>query len=259
MNTDFLFLQAQTPSALQGFVRHLAVADQECVLLYRHGRLLRRLDAGRHRLWGTGHAIHRVDLRKATLALPGQEVLTADNVGLKISLALTWQISDPVKALHEVQNWRDSLYQTVQLALRSVIAAQTSETLLEKRLEIGAQLLANAAPEAEKIGITLSALAVKDVMLPADLKRLFSEVLKAKQEGIAALERARGETAALRNLANAAKMLEGNPSLQNLRLLQTMAAAGHSGSTFVWGLSHGFVPAVKDSDRSRPKVDTRTT
>jgi regulator of protease activity HflC (stomatin/prohibitin superfamily) len=259
MNTDFLFLQTQTPCALKGFGRRLAVSDHECVLLYRHGRFLRRLDAGRHRLWGTGHAIHRVDLRKATLTLSGQEVLTADNVGLKISLALTWQISDPVKALHEVQNWHDSLYQTVQLTLRSVIAAQTSETLLEKRLEIGAQLHANAAPEAEKIGITLSALAVKDVMLPADLKKLFSEVLKAKQEGIAALERARGETAALRNLANAAKMLEGNPSLQNLRLLQTMAAAGQSGSTFVWGLSNGFVPALKDSDRSRPQVDTRTT
>ena len=259
MNTDFLFLQAQTPSALQGFVRRLAVADHECVLLYRHGRYVRRLDAGRHRLWGTGHAIHRVDLRKATLTLSGQEVLSADNVGLKISLALTWQITHPVKALHEVQNWHDSLYQIVQLALRSVIAAQTSETLLEKRMEIGAQLLAQAAPEAEKIGLTFSALAVKDVMLPGELKKLFSEVLKAKQEGLAALERARGETAALRNLVNAAKMLEGNPALQNLRLLQTMATAGQSGSTFVWGLSNGFVPGVKDPDRSRPQGDLKST
>ena len=149
MNTDFLFLQTQTPRALSGFACQLAVAEHECVLLYRHGRFLRRLDAGRHRLWGTGHAIHRVDLRKATLTLSGQEVLSADNVGLKISLALTWQLTDPVKALHEVQNWHDSLYQIVQLALRSVIAAQPAETLLEKRLEIGAQLLAQAAPEAE--------------------------------------------------------------------------------------------------------------
>lgn len=259
MNTDFLFLQAQTPSALQGFCRRLAVADHECALLYRYGRFIRRLDAGRHRLWGAGHALHRIDLRKATLTLSGQEVLTADNVGLKISLALTWQISDPVRALHGVQNWHDSLYQVVQLALRSVIATQTSETLLEKRLEIGSQLLAQAGPEAEKIGITVSALAVKDVMLPAELKKLFSEVLKAKQEGIAALERARGETAALRNLANAAKMLEGNPALQNLRLLQTMASAGQSGSTFVWGLPNGFVPVPADSDRSRPQVDAKTT
>ena len=255
MNTDFLFLQTQTPRALSGFACQLAVAEHECVLLYRHGRFLRRLDAGRHRLWGTGHAIHRVDLRKATLTLSGQEVLSADNVGLKISLALTWQLIDPVKALHEVQNWHDSLYQIVQLALRSVIAAQPAETLLEKRLEIGAQLLAQAAPEAEKIGITLSALAVKDVMLPGELKKLFGEVLKAKQEGLAALERARGETAALRNLANAAKMLEGNPALQNLRLLQTMATAGQAGSTFVWGLPNGFVPVAKEADRNKPKTD----
>lgn len=255
MNTDFLFMAMNTPSALRGFAHRLAVADYETVLLYRHGRFVRQLEAGRHRVWGSGHAIHRIDLRKATLTLSGQEVLSADNVGLKVSLALTWQITDPVKALHEVQNWHDSLYQVVQLALRSVIAGQSSETLLEKRLEIGAQLLGKAAREAALIGITISALDVKDVMLPGELKKLFTEVLKAKQEGQAALERARGETAALRSLANAAKMLEGNPALQNLRLLQTMAAAGQAGSTFVWGLPNGFVPVAKEADRTKTKSD----
>ncbi len=251
MNTDFLLLQTQTPRELRGFFRRLAVADHECVLLYRHGGFLRRLDAGRHRIWGTGHSIHRLDLRKATLTLAGQEVLSADNVGFKISLALTWQLTAPAKALHEVQNWHDSLYQIIQLALRSVFAAQPSESLLEKRLEIGAQLLAQAAPEAERIGVTLSALAVKDVMLPGELKKLFGEVLRAKQEGLAALECARGETAALRSLANAAKMLEGNPALQNLRLLQTMATAGQAGSTFVWGMPNGFAPGTRGTDRNR--------
>lgn len=252
MNTEFLFLEAQKPSALPGFVRRVNVADHECVLLYRYGRFQRRLGAGRHRIWGTGHAIHRVDLRKATMTVAGQEVLSADNVGFKISLALTWQVTDPVKALHEVQDWHASLYQVVQLSLRTVIAAQPSEALLEKRLEIGTQLLAQAAPEAERIGVTVSALAVKDVMLPGELKRLFGEVLKAKQEGLAALERARGETAALRNLANAAKMLDGNPALQNLRLLQTMTTAGQAGANFVWGVPNGIVPVGKDTELNRP-------
>lgn len=259
MNTDFLFLEAPKPSALPGFVRRVNVADHECVLLYRYGRFQRRLGAGRHRIWGTGHATHRVDLRKATMTVSGQEVLSADNVGFKISLALTWQIADPVKALHEVQDWHASLYQVVQLSLRTVIAAQPSEALLEKRLEIGNHLLAHAAPEAEKFGVTVSALAVKDVMLPGELKRLFGEVLKAKQEGLAALERARGETAALRNLANAAKLLEGNPALQNLRLLQTMATAGQAGSTFVWGMPNGFVPGTRATDRNRAQEGGSTS
>lgn len=70
-------------------------------------------------------------------------------------------------------------------------------------------------------------------MFPADLKRAFAEVLKSKQEGQAALERARGESAALRNLANAAKLLEGNPALMNLRLIQSLSAAQTAGNTLV--------------------------
>ena len=64
---------------------------------------------------------------------------------------------------------------------------------------------------------------LRDVMLPGDVKTAFTEVLRARAEGRAALERARGESAALRNLANAARLIEANPALMNLRLLQTMA------------------------------------
>jgi hypothetical protein len=71
----------------------------------------------------------------------------------------------------------------------------------------------------------LQAVEVKDVMQPAELKRASGDVFKAKQEGQAALERARGESASLRNLANAARVLEGNPALMNLRVLQSLASA----------------------------------
>jgi hypothetical protein len=79
-------------------------------------------------------------------------------------------------------------------------------------------------------------------MFPADLKRAFADVLKAKQEGHATLERARGESASLRNLANAARVLEGNPALMNLRLMQSLSAAQNAGSTLVVGMPGGFVP-----------------
>jgi len=83
---------------------------------------------------------------------------------------------------------------------------------------------------------------VKDVVFPADLKRAFADVLKAKQEGQAALERARGESASLRNLANAARVLESNPALMNLRLMQSLTAAQKAGNTLVLGMPGGFVP-----------------
>jgi regulator of protease activity HflC (stomatin/prohibitin superfamily) len=88
-------------------------------------------------------------------------------------------------------------------------------------------------------------------MFPGDLKKVFAEVLKAKQEGQAALERARGESASLRNLANAARLLESNPALQNLRLIQTIGTAG---TTLVMGLPSGFLPVNAKPAANRPET-----
>jgi len=217
------------------------VSEGHVGLLYHKGKFVRVLAAGRHVHWGRQFTIHWVDVRRASLLIPGQDVLTADNVGIKLSLLVTYQVSDPAKATHDTQNWSADVHNAAQLALRAVVSGVAIEALLKKRLEIGAQLLARVQPEAAKIGINVFAVEVKDVMFPADLKRAFAEVLKAKQEGQAALERARGESAALRNLANAARVLEGNPALMNLRLMQSLSAAQNAGSTLVVGVPN-FVP-----------------
>src|ERR1051325_2502909 len=162
-------------------------------------------------------AISLYDLRKTTIQVAGQEVLTADNVSVKFSLMVTYQFADVAKAAHETQSWYADLYNAAQLALRSVISGLAAEALLNQRNVIDAQLLPIVQESAAKVGVSVLAVEVKDVILPADLKRAFAETLKAKQEGQAALERARGETAALRNLATAARVLEGNPALMNLR------------------------------------------
>jgi regulator of protease activity HflC (stomatin/prohibitin superfamily) len=211
-------------------------------LVYHHGLFVRRNNAGRHVIWGFGWTVKLIDLRKTSLLVAGQEVLTADNVGLKLSLLVTCQITDPAKAAHETQNWVSDLYNSAQLAVRAVVGGVAVEALLNQRLEIGAQLLARVQPEAAKIGINVLAVEVKDVMFPPDLKRAFADVLKAKQEGQAALERARGESASLRNLANAARLLDGNPALMNLRLMQSLTAAHNAGNTLVLGVPGGFVP-----------------
>lgn len=127
-------------------------------------------------------------------------------------------------------------------ALRAVAGGVTIEALLGQRLKIGAPLLARVQPDAAKVGINVTAGEVKDVTLPNDLKRALAEVLKAKQPGHAALEPARGESASLRNLANALWVLEGNPALQNLRLMQSLTAAQHAGHTLVLGMPGGLVP-----------------
>lgn len=223
-------------------------------LLYHKGKFVEVLSAGRHIRWGRHYTLAAQDVRKASLLVAGQDVLTADNVGLKLSLLVTYQMTDPVKAAHETQNWQGDLYNAAQIALRAVVGGVAVEALLNQRLEIGAQLLARVQPEATKIGVNVLAVEVKDVMFPADLKRAFGEVLKAKQEGQAALERARGESAALRNLANAARVLEGNPALMNLRLMQSLTAAQNAGNTLVLGVP-GFVP-LKNGKAGSPAPNT---
>jgi regulator of protease activity HflC (stomatin/prohibitin superfamily) len=225
---------------LAEFRRAFLVPEGYAGLLYHKGKFLQVLSAGRHLRWGR-YSMNLQDLRKASVLVAGQEVLTADNVGLKLSLVVTYQIADAVKAAHETQNWHTDIYNAAQIALRAVVGGVAVEALLNQRLEIGAQLLARVQPEAVKVGINVLAVEVKDVMFPAELKRAFAEVLKAKQEGQAALERARGESAALRNLANAARVLEGNPALMNLRLMQSLSTAQSAGNTLVLGVP-GFVP-----------------
>src|SRR5204863_1394460 len=108
------------------------------------------------------------DLRKGALPVAGQEVLTADNVGLKASLLVTYQVTDPAKAAHETQNWQGDLYNGAQLALRAVVGGVAVETLLNQRLEISAQLLARAQQHSVRIGLSVLAVEVKDVMFPAE-------------------------------------------------------------------------------------------
>jgi regulator of protease activity HflC (stomatin/prohibitin superfamily) len=224
------------------FRRAFLVSEGHAGLLYHKAKFVEVLRAGQHVRWGRKFSLSMADLRKTSLLVPGQEILSADNVGLKASLLVTYQVVDPAKAAHETQNWQGDIYNAGQIALRTVAGATALEALLSQRLDIGAQLLARLKTDAEKIGIDVLAVEVKDVTLPNDLKRAFADVLKAKQEGQAALERARGESAALRNLANAPRVLEGNPALMNLRLMQSLATAQHAGNTLVVGVPGGFMP-----------------
>jgi len=246
------------PPLLKKYRRVFCVPEGWAGLVYQHGLYVRRNNAGRHVIWGRGWIMNLIDLRKASLPVAGQEVLTADSVSLKISLLVTYQVTEPVKAAHETQNSLSDLYNAAQLALRAVVNAVAVEALLNQRLEIGAQLLARVQPDAAKIGINVLAIEVKDVMFPAELKRAFADVLKAKREGQAALERARGESASLRNLANAARVLEGNPALMNLRLMQSLTAAQNAGSTLVVGMPGGFVPLKQPAKPASTEHDEAT-
>lgn len=213
--------------------QRIIVKEFESGLLYRNGKFIKALKAGCYWIIGWTSEITKVDLRIKTETVPGQEVMSEDNIGLKVSLGIKYAIDDPEKAMHLTESFQNDLYQSVQLALRAVVGGQKVEDLLTNRSSMGAEISKSVIPEAEKIGLKVHWVEVKDIMFPGELKKVFAEEIKAKKEGLALLERARGESAALRNLANATKILENNPALLDLRVLQALTGGDKNGNLFI--------------------------
>src|SRR5919201_5000028 len=211
----------------------VVVMQYQAGLLYRNGRFRKQLAPGSYWLVRSRNTVTRVDLRPKLVAVTGQEVATADGVSLKLSLACRYRVADPAVAVNQVEDYQQALYQVLQLALREIVSESTADALLRSRRELGERLLALTAGPAEQFGLKLEAGKPKDITFPGDLKKMFAQVVQAQKEGQAALERARGESAALRNLANAAQLIKDNPALMQLRLLQQLAAS--SGNTIRLG------------------------
>lgn len=225
--------------------RKVTIYEYERGLKYSRGKFVSVLGPGEYRVYKHSVRVDRVDIRPRAVTVPGQEVLSSDGVTLKASVAAVFEIVDPAAAVNKVQSYYESFYLALQVALREIIGSAKIEDVMAKRSELGTRLSELATPEVEKLGLRLVSASIKDIMLPGDLKRIFSNEVKARHEGLAALEKARGETAALRNLANAAKMVESNPALMQLRMMHSMGES--SGNTFVVGMPPGVVPVPRET------------
>jgi regulator of protease activity HflC (stomatin/prohibitin superfamily) len=213
--------------------RRITVMEYERGLRYRSGKFVGVVSPGVHWLSGRAGKIVKVDSRQVLVTLPGQEVLTSDGLGVKISLVANVELVDPDIAINKVQNFMGTFYGELQVALRIVVGGLNIEDLLKARDDLGKTLLERVSAPAAALGLHVISVNVRDIMLPGDLKRIFAQEVSARKEGLAALEKARGETAALRNLANAARLVQDNPALFQLRLLQQLG--GTQGNTVVLG------------------------
>lgn len=216
------------------------VFEYEKALKFVQGRLVGLVDPGRHWYFRRTTVFRRVDTRPTHVTISGQEVLTADGLAVKVSLLAVYRVIDPKAAVLNIDNYAEAVHVQLQLALRSIVAAASAEDLLQKRGELPAQLLALAAPPLAQLGLELQSASLRDLTLPGELKKIFAQVIKARQDGLATLEKARGEIAALRGLANAAQLVQQNPQLLQLRLLQVLEQ--QSGHTVVFGAGDGIVP-----------------
>ncbi|WP_123669861.1 slipin family protein [Actinocorallia herbida] len=202
----------------------VTVMDWERKLLYRDGRFQRVLAPGRHRVGSRKrHTTLEVDLRPRIMHVTGQELLTLDALSLRLSVAATWAVTDPQAFVMGAKNSEHVLYGRIQDSVRAVVAAARLDDLLADRAALLTAVAERLTGEIPELGLHVSAAVVRDLMLPGELRKAALETVLARERGKADLERARSEAAALRSLANTARLLEEHPSLLHLRTLQTAA------------------------------------
>lgn len=228
-------------------LKKITILEYQRGLRYSRGRYSGTLGPGQYWVLTSFTSILLVDIRPQFITILGQDVLSADGVTLKASLAAEFEVADPHAAINKNANFTNALYLTLQMALREIVGKEKIDDLMQNRSAIGPRLLEMTTAKAIELGLKLKLVDIKDIMFPGEMKKAFSQVVKAQKEGQATLERARSETAALRNLANAAKMIEDNPNLLQLRALQSLTDSG--GNTLVLGLPNNTLPLTKKPEK----------
>lgn len=210
----------------------IVVERTERVVVRRDGAVLAVLEPGRHLLpgWAWRRVVQRVDVRERLLSVGGQEVATADVPGVKVSAIARWSVVDPVAFMDTSLDPVEELRLAVQLAVRDRAASMALDAFVAERGAATQVLTTAVAASGERIGVAVHEVVLRDVVVPGEIRRAAMSLVTARQDGQAELERARSQTAALRALANGARVLEDNPGLLQLRTAQT---ASESGGTLV--------------------------
>jgi len=224
----------------------ITVQAWEKGLKFRDGRFVGVLEPGRYRLarWLAKDEILKVDLRSQTLTIQGQEILTADKISVRLTVLAKYRVADPVAALLKVDNYVGQMYGDVQLALREAVAARTLDELIVEKAALGAKVLGALQLAAAAYGVELAEVGVKDLILPGDLKEQFVRVIEARKKAEASQIERREEVAATRSLANTAQLLEKNPTLLKLKILESLEKIANSGAKIV--LPADFLAEKKD-------------
>jgi regulator of protease activity HflC (stomatin/prohibitin superfamily) len=200
----------------------LTVNPGECLLERRPGKPTRALEAGQHRRHRDATCV-RIDLRQRLTQLAPQDVPTADGLSVKVTVAVRWVVVDAVRFTEQAADPFGLVYLAAQVVLRDALTeVPVDGAVAAARRTLTEPLLDGARQVARTVGIDVLDVVVKDVIVPTDVRAAYAQLATAKQQAQVKLETARAETAALRSLANAAKLLDEHPALARLRLVESL-------------------------------------
>ena len=211
------------------------VKQYERGVVLRFGRLVGTRTPGFNVILPLIDRMNKVSLRIVTTVLEPQEVITKDNVTIKVDAVLYFMVIDPVKAVINVENYREATIQLALTTLRSVLGQSDLDELLAHRDQINLRLRQIIDEQTETPwGVRVTLVEVKDALLPENMQRAMARQAEAEREKRAKLIHAEGEKAAAATLADAAQIIQSQPAALQLRYLQTLVEiAGEKNSTII--------------------------
>ena len=218
------------------------ITQYERGIVFRLGRLRPVYEPGLHLVVPLIERMVRVDTRVVTLTIPPQEVITEDNVPARVNAVVLFNVTDPVKAVMEVENYAIATSQIAQTTLRSVLGRVDLDTVLAHRSALNADLRDIIEAQTEPWGVEVSVVEIKDVEIPEQMQRAMARGAEAERERRAKVINARGELQASEELRQAADTLSKSPASLQLRYLQTLLELGaDQNSTVVFPLPMDLV------------------
>jgi regulator of protease activity HflC (stomatin/prohibitin superfamily) len=210
------------------------INEYERGVLFRLGRLMALKGPGLRLIIPFGiDRLVKIDLRTVTLEVPPQEVITLDNVTVKVNAVIYFLVVNPNFAVTKVANFINATSQIAQTTLRSVLGQSTLDELLANREKINTTLQRIIDEQTEPWGVKVSTVEIKDVELPATMQRAMAKQAEAEREKRAKIIHAEGEFAAAKQLTAAADVIATQPSALQLRYLQTLTEIGVERNTVI--------------------------
>lgn len=228
------------------------LSEYERGVVFRLGRLIDVKGPGLIFLIPFVDRMTKVDLRTVTLDIPAQEVMTKDNITVKVNAVCYFRVLDPNKAIVAVQNYFLATSQIAQTSMRSVVGQVHLDDLLSDREQLNQRLQKIIDQQTEPWGIKVSIVELKDVQIPENMQRAMAQQAEAERERRAKVINAEGELQASQKLSEAANVLAREPGAMQLRYLQTAREMSTAhGSTIIFPLPMDLISTfVKMAQRS---------
>jgi len=209
--------------------------EYERGVVFRLGRLIPVRGPGLVIIWPILDKLVKVGLRTVTMDVPSQDIITKDNVTVKVNAVVYFRVVEPTKAITEVADYEYATSQISQTTLRSVLGQSALDDLLSKRDELNAELQKIIDEQTEPWGIKVTTVEVKNVDLPIEMQRAIAKQAEAERERRAKVIHAQGEFEAAQKLTEAAAIIGTQPAAMQLRFLQTLTeVAAEKNSTTIF-------------------------